>query len=83
MVCTKCYGTGEFFGQGMMLQKCKCKEKKSIVHSISEPKQSPRNIPIDRRSKIYRDAVADIMKIHPKITRHEAVEMFERKLAEG
>jgi hypothetical protein len=72
MICTKCYGTGEYLGNGFILTDCDCDKE-----SISEDKSSISLKDVDRRSKSYKKAIDDIMAINKDITREQAVKMFD------
>lgn len=70
MFCSRCAGTGEVFGNGMILQDCPCIGGESI--NDVKPFKT-----IDKRSAPYKTAIKEIMDLNPKITRAEAVKLFE------
>lgn len=65
--CIRCLDTGKYLGNGFMMADCTlCKSDESDeVHSIN------------RHSKSYLDAIKDIMRLNPDISRKEAVRMFD------
>ncbi len=71
-ICIKCYDTGEYLGQGMMMAVCDVcyPPKKATPHSI--PKEE-----IDRKSDSYKTAIKEIMDLNPSITKKQAVKMFD------
>lgn len=70
-LCIRCGGTGQYLGTGMMLQDCYCDidEQPTVKKSVALES-------IDRRSKSYRDAIDNLMKLNPKLTRDGAVKLF-------
>ena len=63
MLCRKCYGSGRVMGNGMIYQDCDCE---TYIHKPV----------IDRRSKVYRESIDNIMKASD-ISRDEAVKIFD------
>jgi hypothetical protein len=72
MVCTKCYGTGKYLGQGMMSTDCNC-----LDDEVSSQEKTSVPVPVDKRSSSYRTAIKEIMDLNPGITRASAVKMFD------
>lgn len=68
-LCTRCYGTGSFFGQGMMPQNCNCED---IIHKKTDVCLKD----IDVKSDSYKSAINDIMKLNPKMSKKEATKIF-------
>lgn len=73
MFCGRCGGTGEIRGNGMIMIDCsQCYGTGDYVPS-SEPEMKN----INKKSKVYQDAIKEIMGLNPKITRSQAAKMFE------
>lgn len=73
MFCSRCAGTGEIVGNGMMLIDC-------VDCFGSGDKTAPRveePVKIDRKSKAYKDAIKEIMDLNPDLSREDAIKMFE------
>ena len=70
MICTKCYGTGEYLGNGFILTDCDCDK-------ISKEKSTSSLKDVDRISKSYNNAISDIMSINKYISREQAGKMFD------
>ena len=73
MDCLRCGGKGEARGVGYMLSACPDCAVKSVatVHKI------------DRKSVAYKTAIRDIMDTDAKITRQDAVKMFDEAYSKG
>lgn len=75
-ICIRCNGTGSYRGLGFMEQDCDL-----CNHDDYAEKEASKKIvsldKVDRRSKSYKDAIKDIMKLDKKITRQEAERMFD------
>lgn len=72
MLCTRCYGTGSYFGQGMMPTDCDCEElarKKAATPTLNQ---------IDKTSDSYKTAIKDIMKLNPKMSKKDAEVIFNK-----
>lgn len=69
MFCSRCGGTGELYGNGMIKIDCSTCNGDGAY----EPKEKK----IDRKSKAYKDAIKEIMALNPATTREEAVKLFE------
>jgi len=70
-LCTRCNGTGEYLGIGMVLVDC------NLCQNFSEPTSS--TIPLDkvnRKSKAYNDTIKELMRQNAKLTRDDAVKLF-------
>lgn len=79
MFCTSCAGMGEIRGNGMLMEDCRiCSGEGQIDDKSPEKSEISEKscIPIDKRSKAYKEAISDIMALNPDITRDEAVKMF-------
>lgn len=72
MICYKCGGTGEYLGQGMMMATC------DVCSDSHEKYKGPALENIDRKSKGYLDAIKKIMALNPKMSRTEAIKLFEK-----
>lgn len=73
-LCVRCGGSGLYLGNGMMITACElCDDttEDEIKMPISLDK-------LDRKSKVYKKAIKDIMAINPTISRAEAVKMFDK-----
>lgn len=68
MRCTKCQGSKRIMGGGMIYRECDCVLQESI----------PINVPIDKRSKEYKESITKIMKLYD-CTRQEAADLFEEE----
>ncbi len=86
MFCTKCAGSGEYRGNGMITVTC----TSCFGHGLLDDKDEEEteklametgviDKKIDRRSKAYRDAIKKIMDINPSITYQDSVKMFEKE----
>lgn len=73
-LCIRCGGTGQYMGNGMMLVYCDCDETENSME-MKQNKAPPLNR-IDRRTEAYRNAISNLMKSYPKLTRHEAIKLF-------
>jgi hypothetical protein len=81
LTCHKCTGTKKYLGNGMIVMDCDyCNADGKIPvpanHGDLEPKPF-----IDRRSQSYKVAITDIMALNPKISREEAVKIFDKEYA--
>ena len=96
MFCTKCNGTGQYLGNGMMMADCnRCDGYGTIspvtVNSSSvEPPSTASTAStandagfVDKRSRYYRDAIKDIMVKSPKMSRDEAMKLFDNAYAKN
>jgi hypothetical protein len=72
MLCPKCNNSGKKRGIGMMDVTCDCQYEE--IKTKGESKQ----VPVDKRSKTYRDAIAQLM-VSAKVTREKAVKMFDEE----
>jgi len=78
-LCYRCGGSGKYMGNGMMLTDCTmCDDlnDNGDTATLVAPK-------VDRKSRSYRKAIADIMQLNPEITRIEAVKMFDDAYKNG
>lgn len=71
MLCSKCAGTGEIMGPGMMFKDCSCQYDTETTDNVKP-------INIDRRSKAYRDAINKLMREN-EMSRDKAIELFEEE----
>jgi DnaJ-class molecular chaperone len=93
MFCTKCNGTGQCLGNGMMITDCnKCDgygtislvvAKPIAVESIPTVKATNVSGFIDKRGRHYRDAIKDIMMNSPGTSRDEAMKLFDNACAKN
>jgi len=74
MICHRCNNTGKYLGNGMMQADCTLCDDTALSASPSLPTTSAT---LDRRSKSYKTAIDDIMTLNPKISRADAVKMFD------
>ena len=75
MICYRCNNTGKYLGNGMMQTDCTlCDDGIVSPASTVVP---PTSAALDRRSKSYKTAIDDIMTLNPKISRADAVKMFD------
>lgn len=72
MRCRACNGTGEKSGLGMMMVDCHCIDTSPVIKAVSDR--------IDKRSRAYRGAVADIMS-SCDVGRIEAAKIFEEEFS--
>ena len=70
MRCSRCAGSGQYMGSGMIIMDCYCEEFDEIPVKPKQPVQ------IDKRSKSYREAIEKIMNTYD-VNRAEAVRVFE------
>lgn len=77
MLCIKCGGTGQYLGNGFIMTDC------NMCNGYSEEIEAPPLVNIDRRTKSYQKAIKEIMDLNPKITRNDAVKMFDEAYAKG
>jgi len=73
-LCIRCGGTGQYMGNGMMLVYCDCDDMDAKKET--EQKTPPPLNKIDRRSAAYRIAISNLMKSYPKLSRHDAIKLF-------
>lgn len=67
MRCSKCMGSGQILGNGMMIQDCDCDD--GLEREVKP-------IQINKRTKAYREAIDKIM-ASGDVSREEAVKIFE------
>lgn len=72
MFCTRCAGSGEILGNGMIMDVCTTCDG----HGYYDPTEKAA-VPIDKKSPSYKDAIRDIKKLNPKLTRKDAEKIFE------
>jgi DnaJ-class molecular chaperone len=73
MFCSRCGGSGEVYGNGMLKIDCfVCDGDGSY-----EPEKVVKTVRIDKKSKAYRDAIKELMALNPNIDKGEAARMFE------
>jgi hypothetical protein len=65
--CYKCQGSKQIMGGGMIYRECDCVSQEYIS-----------NVPIDKRSKEYKESINKIMKLYD-CTRQEAADLFEEE----
>lgn len=77
--CLQCAGMGEVMGLGMIMIDCQSCDGFGSVSQEIAIKDIVKDISyVDRRSKLYKDAINDIIKLHPDITRQDAIELFDK-----
>lgn len=76
MFCIKCAGSGELLGNGMVTIKCTDCAGTGDFEDVEEI-EPPKNVKIDKKSKAYVEAIHDIMRLNPDITRKEAAKLFK------
>ena len=67
MRCSKCQGSGQIMGNGMIFLDCDCDDGQGCEPTVT---------PINRRSKAYKEAIENIMK-SGDCSREDAVKVFE------
>lgn len=72
--CIRCYGSGQYLGNGFVLTDCDCEQ---IV-----PESSPIEAKIDKRSKHYKEAISKLMDLQ-NISKKEAMELFDKTYEES
>lgn len=81
MLCYRCGGSGKYLGNGMMMTNCTlCDEDGKVIEKPKCDSQALAHV--DRKSKSYQKAIKDIMELNPKLTRVEAVKMFDKAYTE-
>lgn len=85
MRCGKCIGTGRFLGNGMQMIDCPdCDGYGKISSSDAAIYNESSSIaPIDKRSKLYKDSIKEIMSTNPSIKRNDAEKLFDNAYAKG
>lgn len=77
MFCSRCAGTGEILGNGMIMIECITCEGDG-EYSLDKPANDENtDVKIDKRSSHYKDAIKEIMQLNPDISRDKAAKMFE------
>jgi len=69
MFCSRCGGTGEIYGNGMIKIDCSTCEGDGNYESKEKK--------IDKKSKAYKDAIKELMASDPDLSREKAVKLFE------
>jgi hypothetical protein len=71
MICTRCAGSGLKRTNGNTFEDCKdCNKSGRIADAVVK-------VTIDKRSKEYKTAINEIMNLNDKISREEAVKIFD------
>lgn len=79
-LCPRCGGRGEYLGIGMTMTDCDlCDNGECPTTTTPTPikNKAPSLDKIDRRSKLYKKTIDDIMKSNPGLSKKEAVALFE------
>lgn len=80
--CITCAGTGTLMGSGFMNRECwVCDgigklDINMIKDDLADDKPKPA---IDKRSKAYKEAINDIMKVNPSLSRKDCESVFEKE----
>lgn len=88
MICYRCGGSKKYMGNGMVMMTCyNCDErgfeaKESQGCTENDTSHIP-EAPVDRQSATYKKAIKDIMDLNPKISRKDAVKIFDREYHMG
>jgi len=74
-------------GNGMVMMTCyRCDERGiefvDLQESVEDNKHIP-EAPVDRQSASYKKAITEIMEINPKISRKDAVKIFDKEYHMG
>lgn len=72
-LCCRCQGSGMYLGNGMIMTECNLCGDNAQETKISPPSLDK----IDRRSKSYKKTIDDLMGLNPKLSRDEAVKLFD------
>lgn len=78
--CLTCHGSGKVMGGGMMFNDCdECDGRGKIFDELVESNTKYQEVSpkIDKRSKLYRDAIKKIKALDPKMDDAKAAEIFE------
>lgn len=75
MRCQKCYGSGTIMGKGMIYEDCDCQYTQ---FNEKNTETEPNKVQIDKRSKMYREAIGKIMHEN-KMTKDAAMRLFEEE----
>ncbi len=72
-LCCRCQGSGMYLGNGMIMTECNIcgdftPEKKTAPVTLDK---------VDRRSKSYKKTIDDLMGLNPKLSREDAVKLFD------
>jgi len=76
MLCHRCGGTGEYLGMGFMPTDCEICNNSS--DECFKPVSAPPLEKINRRSKEYLTAIKNIMSLNPKMSRNDAIKLFDK-----
>ena len=72
-ICYRCQGNGKYLGNGMMMKDCDL-----CGDNAPAAKVSPVTLDkVDRRSKSYKKTIDDLMELNPKLSREDAVKLFD------
>ncbi len=77
MFCSRCAGTGEILGNGMIMMECSACDGDGECSAVKSSNDETQDIKIDKRSSHYKDAIKEIMQLNPDISREKAAKMFE------
>ncbi len=70
--CYKCADSGKVMGNGMIILRCPL----CYPYDIDTDSKKDRVIKADRRSKLYKESINKIMKIHG-VDRESAIDIFD------
>jgi len=73
MFCSRCGGTGELYGNGMIKIDCSTCDG----YGSYEEKEVVKPGKLDKKSKAYKDAIKELMALNPELKREEAAKLFE------
>lgn len=76
--CSTCVGSGEIMGGGMMMMDCPNCYGAGKILSIHSKVDKVESVPVDKRSKGYKEAINKIMELQ-EISRDDAVAVFDEE----
>ena len=81
MRCKCCGGSKKMIGGGSIIEDCTlCADTEENTEELPEKKLievDKEEVTIDKRSKIYREAIKKIMIVDPTLSKKEAMELFD------
>jgi hypothetical protein len=90
MRCTKCNATGQYLGNGMQMTDCEVCDGTGTVRltdkfvgSILIDDPLNKLAAIDKRSRLYKDSIKEIMSTNSNMSRTDAERMFDKAYAKG
>jgi hypothetical protein len=80
-ICHRCNGTKKYLASGMIQTTCYECDDNGKLPTPANHGDLPAPPFIDRRSQSYKKAITDIMALNPKISREDAVKIFDKEYA--